>query len=103
MELRNLDQVVGRKRYRTNTATLLADDVYWDGNNHERSGRNTFLLKGPGGSYFAVYQSMWQGETDRLNPLSVDEAVALYEQLSQCCAPAVPFEEAFPQVKLEEA
>lgn len=38
----NMTRIVDGKRYSVATATLIADNVYWDGNNHERSGRNTF-------------------------------------------------------------
>ncbi len=34
-------RIVDRSRYSTATATLVASDAYWDGNNFERRGRNT--------------------------------------------------------------
>ena len=40
MELGKMVRVVNGLRYSTETATVLASDVYWDGSNHERHGRN---------------------------------------------------------------
>ena len=45
MNLGRMTRVVGRKRYDTEAASLLASDCYWDGHNFERSGRNTWLLR----------------------------------------------------------
>lgn len=94
-----MSKIVDRKRYNTETAVLIADDVYWDGNNFDRSGRNTWLYKTKGGAYFSVTTSMWQGERDTLEPLSMDEAIELYEGgLSEHYA---KYEEAFPVVVAE--
>ena len=38
-------RIIDRKRYDVSKATLLAHDTYWDGHNHERQGRNTFLYR----------------------------------------------------------
>jgi len=93
-------KVVDGVKYDTEKATIIAHDCYWDGHNMERNGRNTYLYKTPKGRYFATYLSLWQGEIDRLEPLTVDEAVALYERLPE---KEVEFEEAFPTVDVEEA
>lgn len=100
MRPRMMVEVIGGKRYRTETATLIAHDAYWDGHNWERHGRNTFLFRTPRGNYFAQHQTCWQGERDRIEPLSRDEAIRLYEELP---AKEVEFEEAFPGVEVEEA
>lgn len=101
MQLGKMTRVVGRKRYSTETATLLADDCYWDGHNFERHGRNTFLLRTPGGNYFTVIRTMWQGEQDSLQPVSLEEAIELYEvSLSRH---VVDFEQAFPDVEVQDA
>ena len=42
-----MKKIIDRKQYDTETATKLADDRYWDGNNWERSGRNEFLYRTP--------------------------------------------------------
>ena len=46
-----------------------------------------------------VKQTLWQGEIDRLEPLTIEEAIALYEQLPE---KSMEFEEAFPGVEVEE-
>jgi hypothetical protein len=95
-----MNEVIGGKRYRTETAELIASDAYWDGHNWERQGRNTFLLKTPKGNYFAQHQTCWQGEHDYIEPLRRKEAIDLYESLQE---KEVDFEEAFPGVVIEEA
>ncbi|NMB01407.1 MAG: hypothetical protein GX971_07830 [Firmicutes bacterium] len=92
--------VIDGIRYDTEKAEIIADDCYWDGHNWERNGRNTFLYKTQNGRYFVVKQTLWQGEIDRLEPLTVDEAIILYEQLHE---KYVEFEDAFPGVEVEEA
>lgn len=76
----DMQRVVDGKRYNTKTATLIADDVYWDGSNFERSGRNSWLYRTPKGAYFLVTASQWQGETDTLVPLTTAEAKEHYEE-----------------------
>ena len=100
MKPRTKIQIIGRKRYSTETAVLLAGDDWHDGHNFERSGRNTFLYRTPRGGYFATYLTCWQGEQDSLAPLTIDEAVELFETLTERRA---TFEEAFPGVTVEEA
>jgi len=97
----NLERVVDGKRYRVATATLLAHDAYWDGHNFERSGRNTYLYRTPRGGYFAAHLTMWQGEQDRLEPLTEDEARELYE--GALTEHEVTYEAAFPGVAVEDA
>jgi len=97
----DLVRVVDRKRYSVKTATLLASDAYWDGHNWERSGRNTWLYRTPRGRYFTVTRTCWQGERDSLEPVTEDEAIALYEgALSEH---ALDYEAAFPGVTVEDA
>lgn len=94
-------RVVKGKLYDTSKAVLLASDCYWDGHNMERHGRNTFLYRSPGGRYFTVNLTQWQGEKDWLQPISQEEAIDLYEgPLSEH---EIPFEAAFPTVEVEEA
>jgi hypothetical protein len=97
----NFSRIIDRKRYDVATATLIAHDAYWDGHNFERHGRNCFLYRTPRGGYFAVNLTQWQGERDTLTPLSQDEAIQLYENLND--ADALPFEQAFPGVKVADA
>lgn len=98
---KTFERIINRKRYSVATATLLASDVYWDGSNLERSGRNTFLYRTPNGAYFTVQLTQWQGERDRLKPVSQEDAIELYEKWLSSYE--VPYEEAFPGVVVEEA
>lgn len=100
MHPKSLSIIVNGKRYRTDTASLIASDAYWDGRNWERHGRNTFLLKTLKGNFFAQYQSKRRGEHDYIKPLSIDEAIQLYEQLPEKVA---EFADAFPGVHVEDA
>ena len=96
-----MTRIIGRKRYSTQTATLLASDAYWDGHNFERHNRNTFLYRTPTGAYFTVNLSQWQGEQNSLDPVTLEEAIELYEgRLSE---PEVSYAEAFPEVKVDDA
>lgn len=71
----DMSRIVDRRRYDTRTATLLAGDGYWDGHNFERRGRNTWLYRTPGGRYFTVTRTQWQGEQDALEPVDLDTAI----------------------------
>jgi len=96
-----MKRVIEGHRYNTENATLLADNVYWDGHNMERSGRNAWLYRTHNGRYFVVRGSFWQGERDTLTPVSPEEARALYEE--QLPEHTVPYAEAFPEVEIIDA
>jgi hypothetical protein len=98
---KNFSKIVGRKQYNTATATLIADNEYWDGHNWERHGRNTFLYRTPNGAYFTVTLTLWQGEQDTLTPVTQTEAIELFE--GPLTEHHVEYAEAFPGVKVEEA
>ena len=93
-------RIIGKKRYSVATATLLAGDDYWDGNNWERHGRNSFLYRTARGAHFALHQTSWQGERTSIEPLTTDEAADLWERLPEH---RVDFDDAFPGMKLEDA
>ncbi len=95
-----MNVVVNGKRYRTDTAFLLASDAVWDGRNWERRGRNIFLYKTQKGNYFVQYQTKRKGEHDHLKPLELDAAIQLFEQLTK---KEVDFSTAFPDVTIEDA
>lgn len=101
MKPTSMTAVIGKKRYSTDTAALIAHNAYWDGNNWERQGRNTFLFKTPRGSYFAQHLTRWEGEHDRLEPVTQDEAIELYE--GSLRSHELEFDQAFPGVKVVEA
>ena len=96
-----LVRIVGGKRYSVATATLLAGDDWWDGHNYERYGCNAFLYRTPGGRYFAVFLSAWQGKLDKLVPVSQNEAASMYEY--DLLKHYVAYEAAFPRVKIVDA
>jgi len=79
----NMNEIVNGKRYRTSTALLIAGNDYWDGHNFERGGTNTFLLRTPRGNYFLQHQTQWQGQQDRIEPVTVEEAKEWYERLTE--------------------
>ena len=45
MQLGNMSKIVSGRRYSTKTATVIASDEYWDGDNSDNNGRNTYLLR----------------------------------------------------------
>lgn len=96
-----MTRIIDRKKYSTESATLIASDEYWDGSNFERSGRNCFLYRTPNGAYFTVNLTQWQGERDMLTPVTQEEAIELFE--GQLTEHQVKYAEAFPDVKVEEA
>ena len=100
MQPENMVWVVAGKRYRTDEATLIAHDEYWNGYSCEQGGRNTFLFRTPNGSFFAQYQTLLPGETNRIVPLKLSEAIALYQSLYK---KEVPFGVAFPDIRVEDA
>jgi hypothetical protein len=100
MQPQNMTWVVTGKRYRTDKATLIAHDAYWNGHSWEQGGRNTFLFRTPKGNFFAQYQTLLPGETDKIAPLEINEAISLYHSLHKKEA---PFVVAFPAVKVEDA
>jgi hypothetical protein len=102
MQPENMIWVVAGKRYRTDKATLIAHDAYWNGHSWEQGGSNTFLFRTPSGNFFAQYQTLLPGEveTGKIAPLEIDEAVSLYHSLHK---KEVPFRVAFPCIKAEDA
>ena len=97
----DMTRIIDRRRYSTATATLLAGDDFWDGHNFERRGRNDFLYRTPGGRYFVVGLTQWQGEQDVLRPIDLDEAIELYE--GRLTEHRVDYAEAFPDVEVINA
>ena len=100
MQPENMTWVVAGKRYRTETATLIAHDEYWNGYNCEQGGRNTFLFRTPKGDFFAQQQTLLRGEVNRIKPLDITEAIALYQSLPR---KEVPFGVVFPRVQAKDA
>ena len=100
MERIQMQRIIDGVRYDTEKATLIAHDVFWDGHNFERHGRNVWLYRTPNGRYFTVRGTLWQGVRDTLTPLSPEEARQLYERLPE---QESPYEEAFPGMEIIDA
>lgn len=96
----SFSRIVDGRKYDTATAALLAHDRYWDGNSFERHGRNQFLYRTPNGAYFYVVRSLWQGESDTLEPVSAAAAMQLYEFLQEH---EVEYLDAFPGANVVDA
>lgn len=94
-------RIIAGKRYSVETAALIAHDCYWDGQNFERHGRNTYLYRTPHGRYFTVNLTQWQGERDTLTPISQVDAIALYEGVLP--EHEAEYGDAFPDVTVEDA
>ncbi|GAC1598852.1 MAG: hypothetical protein NVS3B25_25200 [Hymenobacter sp.] len=94
-----MKQIVNRLTYDTDTATLLADNRYWDGSNWERGGTNTYLYKTAKGRFFQYNTTQWQGQNNTITPLDQQEAMDLYESLRE---QRVEWAEAFDE-EAEEA
>ncbi len=77
----HLKQIINGKIYNTKTATLLASNEYWDGNNWERSGTNTHLYQTKKKSFFFGYSTQWQGGNDHIELCSEQEARNFYEDM----------------------
>jgi hypothetical protein len=99
MQPRNMNWVIAGKRYRTDEATLIAHDAYWNNCNWEQNGRNTFLFRTSRGNFFAQHQTQVPGESDSIKPLDLTEAMHLYQSLQK---KEVPFVIVFPSAVLAE-
>ncbi|MDR9817698.1 MAG: hypothetical protein RJR34_13230 [Candidatus Methanoculleus thermohydrogenotrophicum] len=69
----SMQQIVNGLNYDTEKADLVASDRWWDGHNFERNGRNTYLYRTKAGRFFLHHTTLWQGERDRIEPMSPDE------------------------------
>lgn len=78
-----MEAIINGLRYDTDKAQLLAHDRYWDGNNHDRHGRNKFLYKTKNGRFFLHTTTRWQGERDAIQSIEEAEARQLWEDLPE--------------------
>lgn len=91
-------QIVDGRLYDTEKAQLVAHDRYWDGRNWDRHGRNTYLFKTAKGRFFLHHTTRWQGERDRIEPITKEYAKAMYEELPEH---ELEYEEAFGEAPEE--
>lgn len=101
MERIPMTRMIGGLQYDTEKATLVAHDVFWDGHNMERHGRNTWLYRTKKGRYFTVTRTMWQGERDELTPVTDAEAMRLYDDVLP--EHVTGYDDAFPDCDPSEA
>lgn len=94
-----MQQVINRKLYDTEEAEVIATDRYWDGSNWDRHGRTQTLMRGKNGNFFVYRETRWQGERDRIEVVSKEQAMDLYEDLPE---QEMDYQEAFG-VEPEEA
>lgn len=99
----NMSAVKDGKRYSTETATLVAGNDWWDGHNHERNGRQTFLYRTARGAFFFAHITCWDGEADHIEPCEISEAIDFYEQVQPHGTARLPYDQAFPGVTVEDA
>jgi len=96
-------QVVDGKRYNVKTAKLLASDDWWDGNNYERGGTQCFLFRTPKGALFFQRLSQWQGSPFCvIEPCGLEEAIEFWHVCDRHDE-AISWEDAFPEVPVEDA
>lgn len=95
MEPKKMEKIVGGKRYNTTTATLLADNNFWNGSSFEQGGCNIFLYRTPKGAFFKITRTLWEGQHDQLRPLTREEALVTWEGLRE---KYVSYEQAFDAV-----
>ena len=91
-------RTVNGELYATETASLLASDVYWDGHTWERAGWNTWLYRTPNGAYFKLVSTQL---SDVLEPVLREEAIGLYN--GPLSKHVVTYEEAFPESRTGNA
>ena len=103
MKPRPVSQIINRKRYDTETATLLSGDDWFDGHNWERSGRNTFLYKTQKGAYFAAHQTGGRADIDQIEALTEGEAIEMFEKHAAHGKNRVEFGVAFPGIEITDA
>lgn len=85
-----MKKVIGGKRYNTETGVLLA--------RNKSTGRENYLYRTPNGAYFRHTETIWEGEHDSINPLTVDEAKNLFENYNDT---RMEWEEAFNEIPTE--
>lgn len=83
MDPKEMAKIVSGKRYNTASATLLADNNFWNGNSFEQGGCNVFLYRTPKGAFFKVVLTQWVGQRDQLIPLTREEALEAWEYLPE--------------------
>ncbi len=95
-----MEQILNRKRYSTDAAERIADNEFRDGANRLQGGRGSTLYRTKSGAYFLHRETQWTGESDRIEPIDVSEAIEVYEMAYHH---DVEYESAFPDVQVVDA
>ena len=95
-----MKRVINKKVYDTETAMEIATNDYSDGSNRLNNGKSSTLYQTKKGNYFLLIETCWQGEHDNIEPLSENEAMVGFKYFHNQC---VAFEEAFPDIEIEDA
>ena len=93
-ERENMQQIIDGKLYDTKTADLVAYDPFPG----HRGDRSAFLYKTKNGAFFLHSTSVWRGESDSIEVVSVDKAREWYERLPKL---KMGFKEAFDTARGE--
>jgi hypothetical protein len=78
-----MQQIIDGTLYDTKTADLVASGPYPKSHGWARGDRGAFLYKTKDGAFFLYRLSMWVGEPDSIEVMSVDKAREWYKRLSQ--------------------
>lgn len=95
-----MKRIINKKAYDTETAWCIATNDFSNGSNKFNCGRTSSLYRTKKGNYFVTHLTCWQGECNTLKPVSMNEAIAVYEEMGE---EVEVFEVAFPGVDIEEA
>jgi hypothetical protein len=97
------EEIVRGIRYQVADAALIAHDGKYDivtGDCDRPPGCAMFLFRGINGHFFTLRLTDWQDETDTIEPCSIGDAMTIYRDLKE---KVLTWEEAFPEVKVQEA
>jgi hypothetical protein len=74
-----MTEFIERKKYSTETATLIASDEYWMVEQSKGRGAIRFYTARPTAAISPSNRFQWQGERDIPDPITQAEAIALFE------------------------
>ena len=96
MKAPNCTRIIERKRYSTETATLIANNAVPENNTTK-----VYLYRTINGAFFSV--KFWDnpGECPGLEPISTDEAIEMYQLLPIKTVKTVDL--AFPDIEITDA
>ncbi len=81
-----MKKIINGKWYDTEIAEFVASNEFRDGENRRNTGRITYLYKTKkkdGVQFFAVYETIWLGEHDEIELLTISQAKKYFERLTR--------------------